>query len=144
MMKEKDSVICQLYLKIEDLETKLAASEIAKSTLETLSNDIERDLKKEIHEVNQVNAKLEQDLANEKEINQKLQHEIDDLKEDKRFEMSKKGKMLCMYFVQQKICRMHNSNSCPFAHSIAEVKAANSKIGGGTLYKSAPCKVCNY
>ena len=35
---------------------------------------------------------------------------------------------------------MHNSNSCPFAHSIAEVKAANSKIGGGTFYKSAPCK----
>ena len=84
--------------------------------------------------------KLEQDLANEKEINQKLQHEID----DKRFEMSKKGKMLCMYFVEQKLCHMHKANTCNYAHSVAEVKAANAKIGGGTLYKSAPCKVCNY
>ena len=130
-------------MKIEDLETKLAASEMAKSALETLSNDNERDLKKETLEVNQINAKLEQDLAKEKEINQKLQYEIDDLKEDKRFEMSKKGKMLCMYFVQQKLCHMHKANTCNYAHSVAEVKAANPKIGGGTLYKSAPCKVCS-
>ena len=53
--------------------------------------------------------------------------------------------MLCKYFVVQKNCPMHNnSNSCTFAHSIAEVKAANPKIGGGTLYKSAPCKVSKY
>ena len=85
MMKEKDSDICQLNMKIEDLETKLASSEMAKSALETLSNDIENDLKKETHEAsklldeaNQINAKLEQDLANEKEINQKLQQEVID------------------------------------------------------------------
>ena len=78
MMKEKDSDICQLNMKIEDLETKLASSEMAKSALETLSNDIEHDLKKETHEANQINAKLEQDLANEKEINQKLQQEVID------------------------------------------------------------------
>merc|ERR1712203_249427 len=78
MMKEKDSDICQLNIKIEDLETKLASSEMAKSSLETLSNDIEHNLKKETHEANQINAKLEQDLANEKEINQKLQQEVID------------------------------------------------------------------
>ena len=100
-----------------------------------------KNLKKEIHEVNQLNAKLEQDLVNVKGIYQKFQHEI---YEDKRFEMSKRGKMLCMYFVRQKICHMHKANTCNYAHSVAEVKAANPKIGGGTLYKSAPCKVCNY
>ena len=66
-------------------KTKLASSEMAKSALETLSNDIENDLKKETYEAsklldeaNQINAKLEQDLANEKEINQKLQQEVID------------------------------------------------------------------
>ena len=35
-------------------------------------NEIERDLKKETHEANQIRAKLEQDLSKEKEIAQKL------------------------------------------------------------------------
>ena len=40
-------------------------------------------------------------------------------------------------YMMQKKCQMHNSNSCPFAHSLAEVKAENPKRGGGTLYKTA-------
>ena len=117
----------------------LALAESHYEIMEKLSKIKEenKNLKKEIHEVNQLNAKLEQDLVNVNGIYQKFQHEI---YEDKRFDMSKRGKMLCMYFVVHKKCQMHNSNSCPFAHSIAEVKAANSKIGGGTFYKSAPCK----
>ena len=47
-------------------------SEMAKSALETKIKDIERDLKKETHEANQIRAKLEQDLSKEKEIAQKL------------------------------------------------------------------------
>ena len=57
---------------------------MAKSALETKIKDIERDLKKETHEANQISAKLEQDLSKEKEIAQKLQqslkNEIDSLK----------------------------------------------------------------
>ena len=50
----------QLNLKIEDLETKLAASEMAKSASETLSSDIEHDLKKEKDsEICQLNLKIE-------------------------------------------------------------------------------------
>ena len=57
---------------------------MAKSALETKIKDIERDLKKETHEANQISAKLEQDLSKEKEIAQKhqqsLKNEIDSLK----------------------------------------------------------------
>ena len=50
----------QLNLKIEDLETKLAASEMAKSASETLSSDIEHDLKKEKDsEICQLNLRIE-------------------------------------------------------------------------------------
>ena len=105
-------------MKIEDLETKLAASEMAKSASETLSSDIEHDLKKEkdseicqlnlkievlkkeTHEANQIRAKVEQDLSKEKEIAQKFQqslkNEIDSLKveiseKSANFEMEKTG-----------------------------------------------------
>ena len=77
LKKEKDSEICQLKLKNEDLETKL-------SRIIIIYNEIEPDLKKETHEANQIRAKLEQDLSKEKEIAQKLQqslkNEIDSLK----------------------------------------------------------------
>ena len=57
---------------------------MAKSALETKIKEIERDLKKETHEANQISAKLEQDLSKEKEIAQKhqqsLKNEIDSLK----------------------------------------------------------------
>ena len=75
-------------------------SEMAKSALETKIKDIERDLKKETHEANQISAKLEQDLSKEKEIAQKLQqslkNEIDSLKveiseKSANFEMEKTG-----------------------------------------------------
>ena len=71
---------------------------MAKSALETKIKDIERDLKKETHEANQISAKLEQDLSKEKEIAQKLQqslkNEIDSLKveiseKSANFEMEK-------------------------------------------------------
>ena len=73
---------------------------MAKSALETKIKDIERDLKKETHEANQIRAKLEQDLSKEKEIAQKLQqslkNEIDSLKveiseKSANFEMEKTG-----------------------------------------------------
>ena len=73
---------------------------MAKSALETKIKDIERDLKKETHEANQISAKLEQDLSKEKEIAQKLQqslkNEIDSLKveiseKSANFEMEKTG-----------------------------------------------------
>ena len=75
-------------------------SEMAKSALETKIKDIERDLKKETHEANQIRAKLEQALSKEKEIAQKLQqslkNEIDSLKveiseKSANFEMEKTG-----------------------------------------------------
>ena len=71
---------------------------MAKSALETKIKDIERDLKKETHEANQISAKLEQDLSKEKEIAQKhqqsLKNEIDSLKveiseKSANFEMEK-------------------------------------------------------
>ena len=71
---------------------------MAKSALETKIKDIERDLKKETHEANQISAKLEQDLSKEKEIAQKVQqslkNEIDSLKveiseKSANFEMEK-------------------------------------------------------
>ena len=47
---------------------------------------------------------------------------------------------LCMYFVKHKKCTIP---TCPFAHSITAVKAANP------FYKTGPCKefqngACNY
>ena len=52
--------------------------------LETKLKQVEKDLKIEIHEGNQLSAKLEQDLIKEKESNQKqvlgLQKEIEGLK----------------------------------------------------------------
>ena len=59
-------------------------SESAKLALETKLKQVEKDLKLEIHEGNQLSAKLEQDLIKEKECNQKqvlgLQKEIEGLK----------------------------------------------------------------
>ena len=118
--------------------------------------DIERDLKKETHEVNQINAKLEQDLVKKTESFDQLMDSLEKFKEenknqsqvqnistemDERFEIDKRGKMLCKYLVNFKKCPFA---SCPFAHSITEVKKANKNPYGGTFYKSAPCKVCNY
>jgi ribosomal protein S3 len=83
-MSKKDTMINQLKEKLQIPDCQRTNSEMAKSALETKIKDIERDLKKETHEANQISAKLEQDLFKEKEIHQKLQqslkNEIDGLK----------------------------------------------------------------
>ena len=61
-------------------------------------------------------------------------------KYDERFEMGKRDRGLCMYFVLHKKCTIP---TCPFAHSIAAVKTANP------FFKTGPCKEfqngeCNY
>ena len=74
------------------------------------------------------------------ELEKFKEEEKNQSKNDERFEMGKRDKGLCMYFVKQKKCTIP---TCPFAHSIAAVKAANP------FYKTGPCKefqngACNY
>ena len=161
-MKEKNSKICQLNLKIQDLKTKLSNCII-------IYNDIKSHLKKEIDslkvEISEKSAnfemektvletklkEVEQDLLRKTksfdqliwswaELEKFKEEEKNQSKNDERFEMGKRDKGLCMYFVKQKKCTIP---TCPFAHSIAAVKAANP------FYKTGPCKefqngACNY
>ena len=55
---------------------------MAKSALETKIKDIERDLKKETHEANQIRAKLEQDLSKLKEVEYNLKKDAEEAKEN--------------------------------------------------------------
>merc|ERR1712223_1834009 len=99
-MTKKDTIIDQLKEKLQIADCQRTNSEMAKSALETKIKDVERDLKKETHEANQISAKLEQDLSKEKEIAQKhqqsLKNEIDSLKveiseKSANFEVEKTG-----------------------------------------------------
>ena len=113
--------------------------------------EVEYNLKKDAEEAKENCTKLEQDLLRKNESFDQLiwswaelekfkEEKRNQSKNDERFEMGKRDKGLCMYFVKHKKCTIP---TCPFAHSIAAVKAANP------FYKTGPCKefqngACNY